>query len=99
MPSTTYEGFLNNLITQIINPAIVLMFALATVIFLFGVFKFISKADQEEGRTDGKNSMLWGVLGMTIMIGVWFLLGVIIETFGIEDIKPETNTVHLKPFQ
>ncbi len=39
--------------------------------------------------------MLWGIIGLTIMMGVWFILGIIMNTFNIEGIDPEKGTVKL----
>jgi hypothetical protein len=39
--------------------------------------------------------MIWGVIGLTIMIGVWSILGVIISTLNIKGIDPQKGTVNL----
>ena len=40
--------------------------------------------------------MLWGIVGITIMMGVWAILGVILNTFNLDDeINPEQGEVNL----
>ena len=92
------DSFLTSVNNQIINPLINLLFALAVAYFLYGVFEFISNQDNEEKKTTGKSHMIWGVVGITIMIGVWGILTFIINTFEIKGIKPETNEVKLNDY-
>lgn len=91
------DSFITNVDNLIINPLITLLFALAVVFFLYGIFEFLSNQENEEKKTKGKSHMLWGVVGITIMMGVWFLLGMIINTFNIEGVNPEEGTVSLPP--
>jgi hypothetical protein len=54
--------------------------------------------ENEEKKTDGKSHMLWGIIGITIMLGVWVILGMIINTFGIQGVQINsdgTNKVQL----
>ena len=92
------DSFIANVGEQIINPLIVFLFALATAFFLFGIFQFVTNAENEEKRTEGRNHILWGVIGLTIMIGVWTILNVILNTFNIKNIDPEKGTVQLNDY-
>ena len=96
-PSTDLNGFITNVDMFIINPLIDLLFALAVVYFLYGVFEFIANQENEEKKTAGKSHMLWGIVGITIMMGVWVILGVITSTLGVSgQINPEQGTVQLQ---
>jgi uncharacterized membrane protein YidH (DUF202 family) len=92
------DSFVSNVDKLIINPLISLLFALAIAFFLFGVFEFIFNQDNEEKKTAGKSHMLWGIVGITIMMGVWTILGIILNTLNIpkSQIDPEKGTVNLK---
>ena len=81
--------FIGNLETIIINPLIYLLFALAVVYFLYGV---MNQANEEK-KTSGKSHMIWGIVGITIMIGVWAIMGMILSTLGINYIHPTTGNV------
>jgi len=93
--STNLNGFIANVDTFIINPLISLLFALALAYFLYGAFEFILNGSNDEKKTTGKTHMLWGIIGLTIMMGVWAILGVILSTFNIQGIKPQEGTVTL----
>ena len=98
--STTFDEFIGNVDTMIVNPLIDLLFALAVVYFLYGVFEFLSNQENEEKKTTGKQHMIWGIVGITIMLGVWTILGIILNTLGISDIKINStgdSSVHLTP--
>ncbi len=92
------DSFLGNVNRMIINPIILLLFALALAYFLYGVFQFIANQENEEKKTTGKNHMMWGIIGITIMMGVWSILNVVLSTFNITGINPEQNTVKLSPY-
>jgi uncharacterized membrane protein YidH (DUF202 family) len=79
----------------IINPLILLLFGLAILIFLYGVLEFLLNQASEEKKTTGKSHMLWGIVGITIMLGVWTILGLVQRTVGIpeDDINLETGEV------
>ncbi len=79
-PVATFVGKINRYIT---NPLITLLFAAALVLFLYGVFNFISGADETEKRDVGKRHMLWGIVGMFIMIATSAILRIIENTLGI----------------
>lgn len=82
----------------IINPLIILLFALAVVLFLYGLYQFIANQDNEEKRTEGKSHMIYGVIGMTIMMGVFVLMGIILRTFNVTGIDPEKGEVKLNDY-
>jgi len=92
------DSFVANLNRLIINPLIVLLFALALAYFLWGMFEFLSNQENEEKKTKGKSHMIWGIVGITIMMGVWFIMYLILDTFNITEINPKKGTVQLNEY-
>lgn len=93
------DTFVANVNRVIVNPLIGLIFAVALVYFLYGVFMFIANADNEEKRTDGKSHMIYGVIGMTIMMGVFGILSLVLRTFNLDDdVDPQKGTVDLDDY-
>jgi hypothetical protein len=72
-------------VTGIINNSIIpLLFALALVMFVWGVIKFfIINSDEEAKRAEGKQFMIWGIVALAVMLSVWGLVGILKTTFGI----------------
>ncbi len=71
---------------EIIDPLILLLFALAVVYFLFGMMKFIQNQDNAEAQSEGKQHMVWGIIGIFIMVAVYGILGFITTTLGVPDV-------------
>ncbi len=64
----------------IINPLISLLIAVAIVMFAYGVWE--SMSPDIEKKTDGKNHMVWGVVGLFIMVSAIGILNVVCSTIG-----------------
>ncbi|MCE9628567.1 MAG: hypothetical protein K8Q91_01050 [Candidatus Vogelbacteria bacterium] len=71
---------IENLKSQILNPLIGFLFVLATLYFVWGVFQFIQNADSDTGRQQGRDSILWGLFGMFIMVAVFGIMWTICNT-------------------
>jgi ABC-type Na+ efflux pump permease subunit len=77
----------------IVNPLIMLIFALAVVYFLYGVVKYLLSPENEEVRTASKSHMLWGIIGMFIMISVFGIMNLLLNTLQVpkSDIQIDNN--------
>ena len=68
----------------IINPLIILLLAIAAVVFIWGVVQFVWGMGGEEDRVKGKRHMIWGIVGIFVMIGVFGILAILMNTLGIK---------------
>ncbi len=75
----------------VINPIMALLFTLALLLFFYGGLSFFLSEDGGEGRKHAKDNMLYGVIGMLIMVSVTAILGLFLRTFGVTqaDIPPD----------
>jgi uncharacterized membrane protein YidH (DUF202 family) len=89
------DSFIGKVTTMIINPLILFLFALAILYFLYGVLEFLMNQDNEEKKTTGKSHMIWGIIGLTIMMGVFTIMNIVLNTLSIRGIDPEQGTVNL----
>lgn len=71
------NDLVNNISEFILMPLIYGMFAVATIVFVWGVKNFIGSADDAEARGKGAQQMLWGVIGMALMLGAVALKNII----------------------
>lgn len=76
----------------IINPLIMLVFAVAFLVFFFGIFQFIKGASEAGERDAGKKKILWGVVGMFIMFSAYGLVRLVVSTFDIDAPSTVTDT-------
>lgn len=80
---------------NIINPIIIILFAIATVYFVFGILEYLFKSKNDPGAIKaGAKHMGWGLFGMFIMVSVFGLLQLIVNTLPIDtDTKENVNLV------
>lgn len=78
------KDFIGRISTNILNPLILLMFGLATLYFIYGVLQYIWNPDNAEARETGRQSMIWGVVGMFIMVSVFGIMRFLISSSGAD---------------
>ncbi|MDB5189405.1 MAG: protein of unknown function with transrane region [Parcubacteria group bacterium] len=84
------------IIDLINNVAVPIVFALAFIVFIFGIFQyFIQGGHDEEKRDSGKQLMLWGLIGFFVMVSVWGLVRILLGTFQLNPTVPTYPTAPL----
>ena len=81
--SVDFNSLFSKILTNIAQPLISLLIALAVAYFVWGVLVFIQNADNPEKRKDGYNHMFWGIIGIFIMVSVTGIINLIKSTIGI----------------
>lgn len=76
-------------IVYLINSVLVpLLFAVAFLMFLYGVAKTYIFSHGESGEIEtGHKIILWGVIGFVVMLSLWGLVNVVANTFGLTGIS------------
>ncbi len=59
------------LIIDLINTATPVLAGIGVLLFFWGLAKFIRNSGDEKEHTNGKNLMIWGVVGFFVMFAVW----------------------------
>ena len=62
--------------------ALPLLISLAVVFFVYNVFNYAILASDEDAKKKAKESMIWGIGGIFVMVSVWGLVGILQATFG-----------------
>lgn len=78
------EEFLAKVVAEIVNPVILLLSAVAFIVFLWGVFEFVRNAGDETKRAEGRDAILWGLVGLVIIFGAYGIINLALGTFGIQ---------------
>jgi len=68
---------ISNIKVYILNPIIGFMFAVAVVMFIYGIVEYIWSADNEDKVAVGKTHMIYGIIGIFVMIGVYGILNLL----------------------
>jgi len=71
-------------IKSIVRSAIPVVFALAIIYFFWGLAQYILNSGDTEGREEGKNRMIYGVLAIFVMVSVFGLVQLIGNTIGLD---------------
>ncbi len=75
-------NLIGNIKKDIIYPIIAFFFVLSTVVFIWGVVEMIAGAENEEKRTAGKRHIIYGLIGLFIMIASGGLISILCVFFG-----------------
>ncbi len=80
-------------VTCIIGKSVIpLIFALAVTMFVWGVVQYVINSDDEAKKQKGRQFIIWGIIGLVVMVSVWGLVKIVGTTFGIEYAIPQLKS-------
>ena len=79
MSAATILSIINTAKSTILTPLITLLIISATVIFIWGIIKYISAAHDSKKIGEAKNRMKAGVIGLIIILGAAVLTNFILD--------------------
>jgi hypothetical protein len=74
---------------NLLNSVIPLLVALAIVVFVWGIIRYVIAAG-EEAKTKGRDYMIYGLIGLTVIVSLWGIVNIIINTFGLGGVSAPT---------
>jgi hypothetical protein len=80
--SDAVNSIVSRIVDNIVTPLLELLFFLTLVIFVWGLFGFFKGGEDTEARKKGQQHILWGVVGMFIMVSVYGILRLVAATVG-----------------
>jgi len=78
--ATAFANVVNPIITNIVDPVIELAAAVGIFMFVWGVAQMIINANDPDARGRGQKHMLYGSLGVVIMLCAWAVVYIISNT-------------------
>ncbi len=91
MPAT--GDLINRFTTYVIDPAILLVFSAGLLLFIWGIVEFLWSLKDGEGHNEGKMHMVWGIVGMLVMVSVYGIVALIDNTFGLNISNPDVSRI------
>jgi hypothetical protein len=80
----TAQSLRDALVNALIEPLAALFFGVALVVFIWGIVEFLwGLSTDTEGKEDGKRHMLWGLLGMFVMLAAVTIIKIIANTLNV----------------
>jgi heme/copper-type cytochrome/quinol oxidase subunit 2 len=70
-------------VPDILNGVVFLIVGLAVLAFLWGIVKYLMSGGDSKQLEESKKFMLWGIVGITIMVSVWGIISILGNIFGI----------------
>ncbi len=80
----TFQSLVDRAIKTIIAPIVPLLVGLAVLLFLYGVLTF-TFSDGGTKKEEGKQYMIWGIIGLFVMVSVWGLVAILQGTFKLDN--------------
>ncbi|HBT81468.1 hypothetical protein A2757_00065 [Candidatus Giovannonibacteria bacterium RIFCSPHIGHO2_01_FULL_48_47] len=81
LPSGTQSIVTN--IKNLVNNVIPILLIIGTVVFLWGVILYLTAGADEEKRANARSLMIYGLVGLFVMVAVWGIVNVLVGFFGI----------------
>lgn len=69
----------------ILFPIITLLTAVALLVFMWGCFQYIAGAANPAARAEGQKHIMWGLVGLFLMLSAFAILSIAANTFGLND--------------
>ena len=79
---------LTNKATNIGNTIIQVLIAFAVLYIIFTVVRYIMAADNPEKRDPFGKAVLWGIVGLFVILSIWGLVNILSNTFRTNNNAP-----------
>ena len=76
-------------IGELLNLVVPILMVIAVIYFVWGVITFVVAGD-EEAKTAGRDKMIYGIIGLVVIVAMWGLVRIVVSTFGLN--TPGNNT-------
>lgn len=74
------------------KPLVTTIIAYALLLFAWGVYRYIAHAGDEKSAAEGSKMMSYGVIILFVMVSVWALVSLVMDTLGIPG-----GTIEVRP--
>lgn len=95
LDTTRGIGKVVKLASDLISTLVPVVISLAVLFFLYGLAKYIWNVGDEKEK--GKDMMIWGIIGLFVMVSIWGLVNLLGETFGLNQSINIINPVQQIP--
>ena len=82
----TAEEIIAGINAAIINPLILLLIGVATTYFIWGIMLYVANAADAVKRAEGKRKIVYGLIGLFIMMSVFGIINLVLNTFEVTTI-------------
>jgi hypothetical protein len=81
-------GFIKNILDTVLP----LIIAAAVVYFIYGIATYVMSGS-DDAKAAAKDKIIYGVVGLFVMISVWGLVNILVHTFGLDN-RPQIQDIN-----
>lgn len=70
---------------ELLGAVLPVLIALGVVYFVWGVITYVIASD-EEAKKKGRDRMIYGIIGLVVIVGLWGLVRLVTNTFGLNNV-------------
>lgn len=82
MEPTNFQGIMQ-IIIGLIAKSVGILYAAAFATFFWGLARFIMNTGDDKKREEGKQWMIWSIVALFVMLTLWGLIGLLINTIEV----------------
>ncbi|MBP9748174.1 MAG: hypothetical protein KBD17_00905 [Candidatus Pacebacteria bacterium] len=71
--------------SDLLSQLLPLLVSIGVIYFIWGVVRYVI-ADDEEAKQKGRDRIIFGIIGLAVIVSVWGLVGILNETFGVKQL-------------
>ncbi|KKT20851.1 MAG: hypothetical protein UW04_C0019G0010 [Parcubacteria group bacterium GW2011_GWB1_43_8] len=79
-----------SLVENILGKLAPMLIAVAVIILLVAIVNYIRAGEDEEKRGKAKSLMIFGIIGLFVMVSIWGLVAILSGTFNLNNDIPDT---------
>ncbi len=80
LDANAFGKVVDPIIQHVVNPIVMLVFAVALLVFAYGIIEMVAKGGDATAREAGKQHMMYGIIGIFIMMSAWGIIYLIANT-------------------
>lgn len=70
--------------SQLLNTVLPVLIALGVLLLVWGVVSYVI-ASEEEAKKKGRDRIIFGIIGLAVIIGIWGLVNLLRNSFGLNN--------------
>ena len=70
--------------SDVLNRVIPILMVVATIVFLWGVIRYITAQGDEDKLAEGKRFIVFGLIGLFIMVAIWGVVRALVNQFALQ---------------
>jgi hypothetical protein len=81
----------------VIDPILAVIFTLGLFLFFVGIVEYLWEIKDGKTDGDGRNHMVWGLVGMLIMVSVYGIINMIVNTLELDGATDISRIQNVNP--